>query len=123
GRFESLGFQEVYRYAPGKADWRAAGLPMDGSVRPAPRALDALRRDVPTCGLDASARDARQAADSTRDDFCIVVGPEQLVLGRLRREALNGEDALPVADLMENGPATIRADDDLASLIERMQGR
>jgi CBS domain-containing protein len=123
GRLESLGFQQMYRYAPGKADWRAAGLSMDGSLRPSPRAIDALRRDVATCGLDASVRDARQAADSTHDDFCIVVGPEQLVLGRLRSGSLNSQSALPVVDVMENGPTTTRADDDLANLIERMRKR
>ncbi len=29
-RLESLGFREAYDYAAGKADWFAAGLPMEG---------------------------------------------------------------------------------------------
>jgi len=123
GRLERLGFAQVYRYAPGKADWRAAGLPMDGSLRPDLRAIDALRRDVVTCALDASVQDARREAERTHSEFCLVVGNGQLVLGRLRRDALNADGALPVTDVMENGPTTIRADADLAALIDRMQTR
>jgi CBS domain-containing protein len=123
GRLERLGFERVYRYAPGKADWRGAGLPLEGSLRPGPRAIDVVRREVPTCALDASVQDARHQADSMHYDFCLVVGDGQLVLGRLRRDALRADPALPVTDVMENGPTTIRADEDLAALIERMQAR
>jgi predicted transcriptional regulator len=123
GRLERLGFERVYRYAPGKADWRAAGLPMEGRLQPRPRAIDALRRDVPRCALDASVHDARRAAQRTHDEFCLVVGDDQLVLGRLRGAALTADAALLVTEVMENGPTTIRADDDLAGLIERMQRR
>jgi hypothetical protein len=123
GRLESLGFGQVYRYAPGKADWRAAGLPMDGSLQPTLRAIDALRREVPTCGLDASVEDARREADRIASDFCLVVGDGGLVLGRLRGDALSTDPALRVIDVMENGPTTVRADEDLAALIARMQAR
>jgi predicted transcriptional regulator len=53
----------------------------------------------------------------------MVVGVDQFVLGRLRRDALNSDGALAVTDVMENEPTTIRADEDLAALIERMQKR
>ena len=123
GRLESLGFKRVYRYAPGRADWRAAGLGMEGSLRALPRAGDVVRRDAPTCGLDASIEDARREADRLHSDFCLAVGDGELVFGRLRRDALSADPALPVIDVMENGPTTIRADEDLAALIGRMQVR
>ena len=123
GRLETLGFERVYRYAPGKADWRAAGLPMEGTLRPRDRAIDAMRREVPTCALDASVGDARREADRLYSDFCLVVGDRRLVLGRVRHADLTADPALPVTSVMENGPTTIRADEDLAALIQRMQAR
>jgi CBS domain-containing protein len=96
---------------------------MEGSLRASPRAADVVRRDPPTCGLDASVEEARRDADRLRSDFCLVVGDGELVLGRLRRDALSADPALPVIDVMENGPTTIRADEDLAALIGRMQAR
>jgi CBS domain-containing protein len=123
GRLESLGFARVYRYAPGKADWRAAGLAMEGTRAPALRAIDALRRDVPTCSLGATVDEARRSAERTHDDFCLVLGNDHVVLGRLRRDAFNADGALPVTEVMENGPTTTRPDDDLAALVARMQKR
>src|SRR5678815_54765 len=36
-RMESMGFQEVYRYTPGKADWLAAGFETEGAQAKKPR--------------------------------------------------------------------------------------
>ena len=49
-RLETLGFDPVYRYTPGKVDWFAAGLPREGKLAALPRIGDAADRDVPTCG-------------------------------------------------------------------------
>src|SRR6516165_5745498 len=113
GRLESLGFEQVYRYAGSKADWRAAGLPMDGTLRRPPRALDAMHRDTPTCSLDASVSDARHAAEVSHEDYCTVLGLRRLVLGRIRGDALHTQGELPVREVMEDGPTTVRADEDL----------
>ena len=43
-RLESFGFEQVYDYVAGKADWGAAGLPLEGML--GPRASDHVRRDV-----------------------------------------------------------------------------
>ena len=51
-RLETLGFEQVFRYAPGKEDWMAAGLPIEGSNVSIPRGGGVARRDVPTCRLD-----------------------------------------------------------------------
>jgi CBS domain-containing protein len=123
-RLESFGFGHVYRYAPGKADWRAAGLPMGGNVAQPLRAIDAVRRDVPTCALDASVGDIRRELEGARDEVCLVLGDRAVVLGRVRGDVLrSADDATPAEDIMEEGPTTIRADDELASLVERMQRR
>ncbi len=48
-RLEGLGFEKVYDYVPGKADWFASGLPKEGRLASVPTIGDAARRDVPTC--------------------------------------------------------------------------
>lgn len=63
------------------------------------------------------------AAERASSNFCLVLGPGRLVLGRLRGDALDADDARSVTDVMENGPTTIRPDEDLAALIGRMQKR
>jgi CBS domain-containing protein len=41
-------------------------------------------------------------------DTCVVVDERGVILGRLRREALDGDLAGRVEDVMESGPATYR---------------
>jgi len=50
-RLESLGFSAVYRYVAGKRDWFAFGLAMEGELASIPKAIDVVRREVPTCHL------------------------------------------------------------------------
>jgi hypothetical protein len=51
-RLEALGYDSVYDYAAGKADWLAAGLPtVTGGERPQ-RAADVMDRSVATCRPD-----------------------------------------------------------------------
>jgi CBS domain-containing protein len=53
----------------------------------------------------------------------MVVNEAGVVLGRLRRDALDPASTSTVLEFMEEGPTTIRADEDLASLVERMLRR
>jgi hypothetical protein len=48
-RLEGIGFERVYDYVPGKADWFASGLPREGKLASVPTIGEAARRDVPTC--------------------------------------------------------------------------
>jgi Mg/Co/Ni transporter MgtE (contains CBS domain) len=119
-RLERLGFRRVYRYAAGKADWLAAGLPSEGRKAGALRAGTIARRDVPTCGPGERVGDAARRARQAGSDVCVVVNEEGVVLGRLRGAALDeGSDAV-VEDVMEEGPTTTRANDDLLSLATRL---
>lgn len=119
-RLETLGFPEVYRYAPGKADWKAAGLPVQRAAREQPTAGELARRDVPICGLDDELSTARAAAEQHGSSYCLVISDDRVVLGRLRGEALEAPAATPVSALMEEGPTTTRADDLGEDLVERM---
>src|SRR2546428_8998915 len=48
-RLETMGFQEVYRYTPGKADWLAAGWGNQGTHAEKERVPQTSHQDGPTC--------------------------------------------------------------------------
>lgn len=52
-----------------------------------------------------------------------MTNEEGIVLGRLRRDALESDAATPVEEAMEGGPTTFRASVDLEALVERMRER
>ena len=120
-RLEALGFQEVYDYVDGKADWAAAGLPRAGTAAAERSAGDAADSDVPTCSLDDELRALRDRIAVSGWDQCIVVNDDRVVLGQLGRRALTSNDELTVEDAMTDGPRTIRPNVPLADLLERLE--
>lgn len=120
-RLESLGFQQVYDYVAGEADWFASGLPREGRDASIPRVGDVARRDVPTCQLDDRVGDVRERVHAAGWDTCLVVNSEHVVLGRLRGTALDAKVKRPVEEIMEAGPTTIRPDVRLTEIAERMR--
>jgi CBS domain-containing protein len=115
-RLESLGFTDVYRYTAGKTDWFASGLPRAGKLTGFPTAGDALRRDVPTCRPGERVGAAAGRARGAGWDMCPVVNDQRVVLGVLRKRALDGDPDRPVEEAMELGPTTFRPNELLAEL-------
>ena len=122
-RLESLGFRQVYDYVLGIADWRAAGLPVEGHSPPAQRVADATRPDIPTCAIDEDLEEVRRRTFDAGWDECIVVDDEGIVVGRLRGQAWAAEDATAIEQVMESGPTTVRPDALLQPLVKRMAKR
>jgi Mg/Co/Ni transporter MgtE len=120
-RLESMGFEQVYDYVAGKADWGSAGLPLEGTL--GPRAGELARRDLPACRLDDRLQDVRRSVASQDLDQCLVVDDENVVLGRLGRSALAREDDVLVVEAMSEGPATVRPSITTEDLLERMRRR
>jgi hypothetical protein len=61
-RLDTLGFQQVYDYMPGKVDWMARGLALEGEKTGEPRAIDVARTDVVTCELQDTIGAVRERA-------------------------------------------------------------
>ena len=80
-RFESLGFSKVYDYLPSKMDWVAAGLPLEGASVSSATVIATVNRDTVTCTLDERLGDVAARAKAANTDACIVVSPEEIVLG------------------------------------------
>ena len=115
-RLETLGFEHVHDYVDGKADWFAHRLRREGTNATVPYADDLLDTEPPTCGLHEDLAAAASAIERSAYGFCLVVNDQHIVLGRLRRSALErtGDDAT-VASVMAPGPSTVRPNTPRAS--------
>ena len=108
-RLETLDFREVYDYVPGKADWLAHPLPREGRLAAKPRAGDLVRQDVVRCRLEAPIEDLGKEIDASEYGFALVVGDDDVLLGRIRKSAVRQATGTAEA-IMEPGPSTIRPD-------------
>jgi CBS domain-containing protein len=123
-RLEALGFEQVSDYVGGKADWLAHGLPREGETTGVLYAGEVIDADPPTCGLTDSVAEVRARLDGSRYGFCLVVNDEAVVLGRVRRSAMEGVGPDATAEsVMEAGPSTARANTRASELVERLAKR
>lgn len=115
-RLERLGFGPVYDYAAGKVDWMAAGLATVRSDRSERRALDVAVREPLVCDP------ATPVKDLPGGQSVIVVNEHGIVLGRVPagRDETEGRTA---EEVMLPGPTTVRANEPLDPLLERMGAR
>ena len=107
-RLETLGFRHVYRYQPGKDDWLAAHLPVEGRNAGTPTAADVARVDVPTCGARDRAAEVARQVHAANWPLAVVLNEHRVVLGRLRPRDLEAHPDTVAGDLMVDGPRTIR---------------
>lgn len=110
-RLASLGFTQVYRYAAGKADWLANGLPAEGSQARSPGCGDLADMDVPTCKKVERVGEVRGRVGKAGWDTCVVVNDHQVVLGLLRANDLsNANPTWTAEEAMERDPRAYRLD-------------
>jgi CBS domain-containing protein len=122
-RLETLGFQDVYDYVAGKADWLAHGLDVEGAGADRPTVGRLARTDVVTCSLTEAVGEVRARVEASRFRFALVVSERGVLLGRLRRAALEGDPQRTSEEVMEPGPSTVRPDAVPSELAERLRSR
>lgn len=121
-RLEQMGFSAVYDYAGGKADWQAAGLPVEGSEAERPTA-GTVAGTPAVCGVDDTVSVAlSRIADAPGDGVCVVTGPGDVVVGTLAGR-LEPEPNARVGDVMTPAPITTRASADPGELLASMEER
>jgi rhodanese-related sulfurtransferase len=108
-RLESMGFQEVYRYTPGKADWLAAGWETEGTDAKKIRIRQMIHKDVPTCSLRERLEDVKSRRRPNQD-LCVVVNDKNIVMGVIQGETWDANPQARVVDVMQPGPRTLRPD-------------
>ena len=94
---------------------------MEGEYAAIPKAIDVVRRGVPTCHLTDNVGEVYKRCQEVGWHVCLVVNEANIVLGRLRGDAWKANPDTPVEEMMENGPTTFRPDNFLEPLTKRMQ--
>lgn len=122
-RLETFQFSQVYDYELGIADWKAAGLPVEGMNTAAQRISDATRTDIPSSTPDETIGTARVRTVDAGWDECVVLDCGRVVVGRLRNKAWEADDESIIEGVMEAGPTTVRSDGLLEPLLKRMRKR
>src|SRR5947208_15710512 len=120
-RLESIGFEQVYDYVTGKADWGSFGLPLEGAKGSETRVGAYVRTDAPNCRLDDRLREVCGSLEESGWDTCFVLNDERVVLGRIGRRAIRGREDVTAEEAMTPGPSTIRPSARLREIVERMQ--
>jgi hypothetical protein len=120
-RLVTLGFEHVYDFTPGKVDWMARALTMEGEKADAPRAIDFARHDAVTCRLDDTIAAVRPRVEASPYGFAFVTTSDDILFGRLRKTTLDGDPDQRAGDVMEPGPSTSRPDLDPAELLAKLQ--
>src|SRR5919197_3375059 len=122
-RLEGLGFAEVYDCLAGIADWASFGLPIEGEHHSGTRVGAHARTDVPACPPHDRMSDVRERVRAAGWDTCFVTDERGVVLGRLGRAALAGDDDVSVEEAMTLGPSTVRPSLELTKAVERMRNQ
>jgi CBS domain-containing protein len=122
-RLDTLGFEQVYDYVAGKADWLANGLPREGETAATLYTGDLVDPDPPVCSLTDTVPELREILDRSSYGFCLAVNERRVVLGRVRASALEKADAGATAEsIMEEGPGTVRPKVPAVELLNRLVG-
>ena len=106
-----MGFQEVYRYTPGKADWLAAGWETEGAQANKIRIRQMIHKDVPTCSLRERLEDVKSRRHPNQD-MCVVLNDRKIVMGVIQGDTWDANPLSRVVDVMQPGPRTLRPDMD-----------
>jgi Mg/Co/Ni transporter MgtE len=108
-RLETLGFAEIYDYVPGKVDWLAHNLPVEGERAAPPTAGRLMRDDVVRCAAGDRVADVLDAIKDSPYTFALVTDETGQLLGRVRGSLCSESDRQrPAGEVMELDPSTVR---------------
>jgi len=109
----------VIDYVPGKVAWFEENEPREGKAVDETWIGDVADAEVPTCGLTEKIGDIRGRTAGW--DTCVVVNPERVVLGLLRKKELEGDATATAQQVMRPGPKTFRPNVTLEELLKSMR--
>jgi len=113
----------VYDYVPGKVDWLARLQPLEGERAGEKRVGHFAKSDVVTCSLGDDAVEVGERIEASPYGFALVLAEEGTILGRLRGSAIREAGAGTAEDLMNPGPSTVRPDQDVDELCEKLDAK
>ena len=98
----------MYDYVPGKVDWLANNLEVEGERANAPTLGRVMRHDVVRCAPADAATAVLELIEGSPYPFAVVTSSDGTVLGRVPATALDAGSDRPVWDVAEPGPKTFR---------------
>jgi CBS domain-containing protein len=98
----------VYDYVPGKVDWLAHNLEVEGERIYAPTVGRVMRDDAVRCAPTDRVADVLKLIKPSAYPFALVTTADGCVLGRAPASALDPASEEPVWDVAEPGPKTFR---------------
>ncbi len=93
---------------PGKVDWLAHNLPLEGDETYAPTAGRAMRDDAALCRPTDRIAEVCESIERSPYPFALVTSDDRTLLGRAPSTVLDPASAGPVWDVAEPGPKTFR---------------
>jgi len=109
----------VIEYVPGKLAWYEDNQPREGKAVEETWIGDVADPEVPTCGLKDRIGDVRSRTGDW--DTCVVVVPQRVVLGLLRKTELERDTNATAEKVMRPGPKTFRPNVTLEELLKSMR--
>jgi len=120
-RLETLGFSKVIDYVPGKQGWYEENQAREGTSVDETWLGDVADDTVPTCGLQERVGDILERVKADGRQTCVVVNEQRVVLGLLRKKALESPGDRVAAEVMSSGPKTFRPNLRLEDLLDSMR--
>jgi Mg/Co/Ni transporter MgtE len=111
----------VFDYKPGKQAWYEENGPREGKATDEIWIGDVADGTIPTCGLRERIGDLRERVRADGRDTCVVTDPQGVVLGLLRKKALDADPQLTAEQVMSPGPKTFRPNVTLQELLKSMR--
>jgi CBS domain-containing protein len=107
-RLESFGFEEVCVYSPGKEDWLAFGLPVEGVLAKTKTAGGSALAGIPVCRMGENLSDVYRRVQESGWRECVVVTGDQIVSGLIQQDNWKADGASPIEEVMDPAPLTVR---------------
>ena len=104
---------------PGKTAWYEENQPREGKAVDEIWIGDVAGSEVPTCRLTETIADIRGRTQGW--DTCVVVDPQGVVLGLLRKKELESDANATAEQAMRPGPKTFRPNVTLQELLKSMR--
>jgi len=92
---------------PGKADWRAHGLPVEGELAGVPTAGNLTSDDIVTCGLADPVGVIREQVEDSPYGFALVTTEDAVLLGRLSSSRCNRRPTTPPREQIRHGTGVV----------------
>ena len=120
-RLESMGFTQVFDYVPGKQAWYEENELREGKATDELWIGDVADGNIPTCGLKERIGELRDRVRADGRDTCVVINPQGIVLGLLKKSALEASPQSTAEEVMVSGPKTFRPNVTLQELLKSMR--